>query len=660
LPSPEALQARLAFASANAERAAKEEVDAEQALAKAQRDLVKLEALEPLPPLADGVTLDAPAAAGHRVEVTYRLPRAKWGPAYRVEIEGERATLVELARLEMSGDRWDAVAPTFTTRAASSGVFLRPLAIPQLGVADTVENFSIPRTRHVIVAYGGSKGSESAVDATLNSAKRAQNDDGSWGDGRWRAATTGLKLLTYLGAGYDHRIPSKYKNALSKGIDAAVAMSPESLGLSELALIACALSEAYSMSNDPALKEPAQRDIDALRSRAFGADGVLRALARDGALDGPMAAVSVTLAFKSAKVAGLAPGDELGQMRGLLPMVELCRDRELARIASLFIRVFTGEHQPKVELAEAQRWAARAAGWLDRGQVEKIYLANLVMFQVGGEGWRVFNGSVRDLLVNRQQPDGGWNSPHPGGAEIASAYCQLSLEVYYRYAVVGRGGIALERQADQPIPEPIDAVAATQGWPVRWVASGPVSLAPGSRVELELSRVDLPGKVELSAMPQQHDSVWRKLVTKNPSTQPLPAADALVVVAGEPCGATPVAFTLPGKELVLALGREPAVRVERIAKETSDDGFRSRTLKEDLTYRLVAPPGWTRPVTVLEPMPTPEGGVTLRVPGLDAKALEKRLRDDPVWRLELLPGAEQKLGYEVEYPSAMRAFLEYR
>jgi hypothetical protein len=85
------------------------------------------------------------------------------------------------------------------------------------------------------------------------------------------AAVTGYALLCYLGAGYDHRTPNKYRKVVKTGLDWVVAnQKPDgSFGKSrnyENGIVAMALAEAYAMTNDAALRDPAQKAIDYLLS----------------------------------------------------------------------------------------------------------------------------------------------------------------------------------------------------------------------------------------------------------------------------------------------------------------------------------------------------------------------------------------------------------
>jgi len=72
------------------------------------------------------------------------------------------------------------------------------------------------------------------------------------------------------------------------------------------------------------------------------------------------------------------------------------------------------------------------------------YYATMALFQAGGDGWRVWNETLRDLLVE-QQVDASHGSPfcgrdprgrraETGGRVYSTAMSVLCLEVYYRYA----------------------------------------------------------------------------------------------------------------------------------------------------------------------------------------------------------------------------------
>lgn len=176
---------------------------------------------------------------------------------------------------------------------------------------------------------------QEAIDLTLMWLRKHQSENGMWDSDEYFAnckddmqcergndvkgadeALTGYALLCFLGAGYDHRTPSKYKETVQKGID-WILENQKANGLIgsrnyEHAVSTMALVEAFAMTNDPKLKDPAQKGIDILLDRQAKTDNYpLGWNYVNGTLTRHDSSVSgwCVMALKSAKTAGLNVGD---------------------------------------------------------------------------------------------------------------------------------------------------------------------------------------------------------------------------------------------------------------------------------------------------------------------------------------------------------------
>lgn len=362
---------------------------------------------------------------------------------------------------------------------------------------------------------GGSKGSEGAVEASLRWFKRHQSANGSWetdtyyqnctegakcepgGDARGHGsdcnvAMTGYAVLCFLGAGYDHKTPNKYKTTVKKGIDWMLSVQKADGYLGdrnyEHPVAVMALAEGYAMTADPELRGPAQKGIDQIlahqnQDKAPGADGYSGGMGWDYTKPNARNDSSVTgwniMALKS----GLAGGLNIGKgMEGAKRWLEAHwkASNEIAQAGTKIWKdataydktafYYTWNHEKNALEGGPGRESiglvcAIFLGHLG-GDIMAETLANTVMekqmninntyynyyntmaiFQMGGDRWTKWNAVMRDRLISSQKKttdclDGSWDWTKGDftGAEcgrvLTTAYNTLSLEVYYRYAQV--------------------------------------------------------------------------------------------------------------------------------------------------------------------------------------------------------------------------------
>lgn len=337
---------------------------------------------------------------------------------------------------------------------------------------------------------------ERAIELGLAYLARHQLQDGRWSlhglDSTAPAmnsdvAATGLALLAFQGAGYTHR-EHQYRDVVRRGLDFLLASQQsggliyyesdaESNRVTRLyshAIAALALCEAYGMTQDPALREPCQKALDyivASQSRELGGWRYTPQVSSDTSVSGWM-----LMALKSGELAGLSVPKETYQLvvrwldRAQGDQPHLYRYNPDApdtpaqrhgRIPSptmtsvgLLMRLYTGwrRDHPAMQAGGAYL-RENLPGMSDladpvvsrRRDTYYWYYATQVMFHLGGDYWRVWNGQLHPLLVRSQiltGPDAGsWDPLRPvpdrwaahAGRLYVTTMNLLSLEVPYRH-----------------------------------------------------------------------------------------------------------------------------------------------------------------------------------------------------------------------------------
>jgi hypothetical protein len=336
---------------------------------------------------------------------------------------------------------------------------------------------------------GGSQGSELAVARALRWLALHQANDGRWSlDGFHRhahekpglgarpivctcgnrgglsndIAGTALGLLPFLGAGETHKPPTTpgevhYTKQVEAGLRYLLSRQAADGnfggGMYAHGLATIAVCEAYGLTSDTRLKEPAQKALDFI-VRAQHAGGGWRY--------GPNESgdTSVTgwqvMALKSGQMSGLAVS--AAALKGAEKWLDSCMDNDggygyLDRQATpamtavgLLCRQYLGwtPRNPRL-LGGVSKLRATPPGQLDSFYYH--YYATQVMHHMGGDGWQAWNPKMRDLLIaaqdmgtapNKAHQQGSWSPAKDvydgvGGRLMVTSLATLTLEVYYRH-----------------------------------------------------------------------------------------------------------------------------------------------------------------------------------------------------------------------------------
>jgi hypothetical protein len=403
--------------------------------------------------------------------------------------------LPDLADLSIGGEVTE-VAPPSLTPAATAAVdgladTYLDIGAPLAMAGGGLEGRSLENRRGTALAGGGSEASESAVEAGLRWLVAHQAEDGSWsflfdpdhcpqcanqcrnpGVMESNTASTGLSLLCFLGAGYTHRV-GPYQDEVSRAIYYLInkmVITSDGGDLRDVSMITnavdnlllvrksgdmyshaiatLALCEAYAMTRDTSLKEPAQRAVDFIVNAQNEAGGWRYEPKQPGDL-------SVTgwqlMALKSGVLGRLdVPRDVWYRASEFLDSVQdekgatygyqhPSSNRPSMSSVGLYGRLMLGwpRNQPPL---------LKGAALLAREQPRESnmyfnYYTSQVLHHVGGNSWKKWNPRMRNYLVSTQAEDGhehgswyfdeAWSDR--GGRLYTTTLAILTLEVYYRY-----------------------------------------------------------------------------------------------------------------------------------------------------------------------------------------------------------------------------------
>jgi len=342
--------------------------------------------------------------------------------------------------------------------------------------------------------YGGSGGSEKAVAAALKWLAYHQMGDGGWSFDHTRApacggqcrnpgslpeariGATALAVLPFLGAGQTHK-EGKYKATVRNGIyflvnhmkvDAKGGAMNESGGrMYSHGLASIAVCEAYAMTHDKGLHNPAQAAINFICYAQDPVGGGWRYQPRE---KGDTSVVGwQIMALKSGHMAYLrVPGATVKKAFTYLDTVQGQSgatygytgpgDGKATTAIGLLCRMYLGWKHDNPAL---ERGVKIVSNWGPSTQGTNMYYnyyATQVCRHWEGDIWKKWNGVMRDYLVNSQanagHEEGSWyfkggdHGAGKGGRLYCTSMAAMVLEVYYRHLPIYR-----KQAAEEDFPE---------------------------------------------------------------------------------------------------------------------------------------------------------------------------------------------------------------
>ena len=393
-----------------------------------------------------------------------------------VAMVSEVVTMPEIATTEISSV---AGAASLSLNSVTESVL--PSAMMGSGlsrVATSLNGRSAGMRGEMLERFGGTANSEKSVAAALEWIAKHQAPNGGWtfacsklcrgqckDDGRKVEAVnaaTALALLPFLGAGQTH-LKGKYKDTIKQGLAFLINNMKATPGklprgswheaggsMYSHGLASIVICEAYAMTRDPDLVQPAQLAINYL---VYAQDprggGWWYQPQQPG--DTSVAGWCI-MALKSGSMANLTVPPET--FRGASQFLDFVSTNDGAYYGylkpsanvrpsltsvGLLCRMYMGWSKDEKGIKEGVALLSKTGPKMDDFYFN--YYATQVMRHYGGEEWEKWNTKMRDSLINSQSSvgheAGSWfsagNHGIDGGRLYSTALATMILEVYYRH-----------------------------------------------------------------------------------------------------------------------------------------------------------------------------------------------------------------------------------
>ena len=315
-----------------------------------------------------------------------------------------------------------------------------------------------------IEQLGGSDATERAILNALEWLSRNQEPNGRWdtkkhgGNGAYDTASTGLALLCYYGWGASHNAGGKYRNNVRKGIEWLVSQQKENGDLRGGGRMYChgiaamALCEAYGVSKDEKLREPAEKAINLILAAQSPTKGGWRYDVRPGDSD-----TSVTgwqyMALHSARMAGIEIEEKVftdarrwfdhaggGRHGGMYGYTGPEKNKPAMVATGMFCRQLDLAAPTEPRMAESAEILKMRQINVRNPDYYYVYYGTLALYQHQGPVWTDWNERIKETLPLLQKKNGSekgsWDNSAAhaaaGGRVVSTTLATLSLEVYYR------------------------------------------------------------------------------------------------------------------------------------------------------------------------------------------------------------------------------------
>ncbi|MFK7929956.1 MAG: mucoidy inhibitor MuiA family protein [Myxococcota bacterium] len=299
------------------------------------------------------------------------------------------------------------------------------------------------------------------------------------------------------------------------------------------------------------------------------------------------------------------------------------------------------------------RYAVTGAGWSPAYDLrfepseDKLGLSYLgVVRQSTGEDWT----NVK-MSLSTATPEVGGTLPRLPAWRLGEGFGSGSLVA--GQGLVGTSGGAPTQTSDL-LTEEMSADVEGTGALVFQLSGLKSVVGDGSAQRLPLGLQTYSVDTHLTAAPRVVARVFREGEVRIGGSVPLLAGPASTYVGGDFVGTGPLASTLPGETLKLALGTDDRVRVSRrITERRRDLSGRKHKYTFRFALDVANPSDKARTITVRELVPISEDAdVDVRL--LDGTAPDQTLADGELrWTLEVAPGAVHtvEVGFTVIAPA---------